>query len=312
MKRNYLTILAVLTLLVSCKKDMVVEEPEFDVSISSATFKVGEPVVFAIKGAPDVITFYSGEKGSDYEFKNAERIYEATTSLSFHSAKYAGNNDNLVALKYSTNFNGVYEPDAIRQATWVDITDRFHIPPINGTAPVMEPSQEVDISDIFPDPETPVYIGWFFTTAENSSRTRFQIVNFEVKGVVQEDTTLSGVKYSLASAGFQMVKGEGFQIQDHATTTPRVTATAIIWDGVFANTSFKEGWAISNEIYPATKINLGRDYGVGIKSVLDPPLLEHNVTYQSPGTYKATFVASNVSVYGRKDTSKELEITIEP
>ncbi len=312
MKRYYFTILAVLPLFISCKKELTVEEPEFDVSLASTTYKVGDPVVFAIKGSPDVITFYSGEKGSEYAFKSTERIYEATTSLSFHSAKYAGNNNNCAALKYSIDFNGVYEPASIRQATWVDITSRFHIPAINGTSPVMEPSLEKDISDIFPDTDTPVYFGWFFTTAENSSRTRFQIVNFEVKGVVQEDTSLSGVKYSLASAGFQMVKGEGFQIQDHATTTPRVTATAIIWDGVFANTSFKEGWAISNEIYPASKINLGRDYGVGIKSVLDPPLKEHNVVYQLPGTYKVTFVASNVSVYGRKEIMKELEITIVP
>jgi hypothetical protein len=312
MKRIFFIIVATLPLLIACTKDKIVEDPEFEVSLPATTFKVGEPVTFSFKGAPEVITFYSGEKGADYEFKNAERIYDATTSLSFHSAKYAGNNDNLVALKYSTNFNGVYEPDAIRQATWVDITNRFHIPPINGTSAVMEFSNEKDISDIFPNAETPVYFGWFFTTAENSNRTRFQIINFEVKGVVSADTSLSGVKYNQASAGFQMVKGEGFQIQDHATTTPRVTSTAIIWDGVFANTSFKEGWAVSLPIYPASKINLGRDYGVGIKSVLDSPLKEYSTTYQSPGTYKAVFIASNVSIYGRKDIMKEVELTIVP
>jgi len=312
MKRYHLLILLMLPLLISCEKDTEVLDPDFDVSINKTTYKAGDTVYFKFSGNPDVIIFYSGERGSDYDFKNEERIYDSKASLSFQSAKYAGNNPDLVALKYSSNFSGVYEPAAIRQATWVDITNRFHIPPINGTSAVFEPSGEQDISDIFPDSQTPIYFAWFFTTAENSNRTRFQITNFEVKGVVLEDPTLSGVKYDQAMAGFQMIKGEGFDIQDHATTTPRVTATAIIWDGVFANTSFKEGWAVSLPIYAPDRINLGRDHGLGIKSVVDAPLKEYSMIYENPGTYKVVFVASNVSVYGRKDLIKELEITVEP
>lgn len=301
-----------LSVLGGCEKETSVDTPVFDVAVSESTIQAGDSVVFSLTGNPDIMTFYSGETGADYAFKDTERIYDATTSLAFQSAKYAGDNDDCAALKYSVDFSGVYEPEAIRQATWVDITDRFHIPDINGTSPVMEASGEKDITDLFPDADTPIYFGWFFTTNEDSERTRFQIRDFEVIGVVEENPELSAAKYDLVSSGFTMVKGEGFQIQDHATTTPRVTATAIIWDGVFRTTSFKEGWAVSLPIYRASEINLGSDYGTPIKALIDPPLTAHSFTYETPGAYTATFVATNASIYGEKEVIKQVNITVEP
>ncbi len=312
MKNFALSITLATTVFVACEKNTRIEEPRFEVSVLSSTVRVGDSAVFYLEGNPDIITFYSGTVGADYAFKSEERVYGATTGLSFQSAKYAGDNDDCAALKYSTDFNGVYEPESIRQATWVDISDRFHIPAINGTSAVMEPSGEKDISDLFPDADTPVYFGWFFTTNENSERTRFQIRDFEVIGVVNEHADLSAAKYDFVSSGFTMVKGEGFQIQDHPTTTPRVTEAAIIWDGVFQTTAFKEGWAISLPIYPAEEINLGRDYGVPIKALIDPPLTSYSVTYEEPGTYIATFVAVNASVYGKKEIIKQVNILVEP
>ena len=298
--------------LVACQKETTVEAPVFDVTVSLSTIKAGDSVEFTLSGNPDIMTFYSGEAGSDYAFKDKERIYGATTSLSFQSAKYAGDNDDCAALKYSTDFSGVYEPDAIRQATWIDISERFNIPDINGTSAVMEASGERDITDLFPDADTPIYFGWFFTTNENSGRTRFQVRDFEVIGVVAENPELSAAKYNFVSSGFTMVKGEGFQIQDHPTTTPRVTETAIIWDGVFATTSFKEGWAVSLPIYGASQINLGSDYGTPIKALIDPPLTAHSFTYEKPGTYTATFVATNASVYEVKENTKQITIIVTP
>src|SRR5690606_23408380 len=176
------------TLIIACglfvvsgrKKEVAVDAPAFDVTTSQSPIKAGDSVVFFLTGNPDILIFYSGKTGADYAFKDTERVYDATTSLTFQSAKYAGDNDNCAALKYSTDFSGVYEPEAIRQANWVDITDRFHIPDINGTSPVMEASGGKEITDLFPDADTPIYFGSFFTTNEDSERTRFQIRALEV------------------------------------------------------------------------------------------------------------------------------------
>jgi len=129
---------------------------------------------------------------------------------------------------------------------------------------------------------------------------------------VGEDPELSATKYDLVSSGFTMIKGEGFQIQDHPTTTPRVTESAIIWDGVFTTTSFKEGWAVSLPIYRASKINLGSDHGTPVKALIDPPLALYSSTYETPGIYTATFVAVNASIYGEKEVIKQIHITVEP
>lgn len=296
---------------ISCKKETDIKVPHFEAHTSSNTYKVGDIIQFDVESNADVITFYSGQRGDDYAFKDAERVYPATTSLSFLSAMYAGNNGNCAVLKYSTNFNGIKEPESIRQAHW-DPVQGFHIPGINGSSAVFENSGEQNITHLFPDANTPIYFAWFFTTNENSNRTRFQVQNFELKGVVADEPDLTAVKYDFASCGFQMVKGEGFLIQDHKDTTPRVTATAIIWDGVYATTSFKEGWAVSNPLYNVTEINLGRDYGTAIKSALEVPLTVHQVRYDTPGTYTATFVAANTTVYGTKEVVKQIELIIEP
>lgn len=296
----------------SCKKEQEVLNPDFQVSSTSLTYKVGDTVVFNLSGDPDIISFYSGERASDYDFLNKDLVYPATTALSFRSTKYAGNNLDCARLKYSTDFNGTYDIASIRQASWTDISDRFHIPTAIGVNPVYEYSEEKDISDLFSSADQPIYFAWFFTTKENSSRTRVQVERFEVRGVVTDEEDLSGVKYDFINCAFKMVQGEGFLTQSSPTQYPRITSTYIYWDGVFANTSFKEGWAVSAPLYSAEKINLGPAVPVGIKGGSDAALSSYRYAYRKPGTYKVVFVATNANIYDKKQVVRELEITIEP
>lgn len=299
-------------LLGACKKETKVDAPNFDVVVPKLTHKVGEEVDFNITGNPNTITFYSGERGNGYDFKDKERVYQTSTSLSFIAAKYAGNNTNCATLKYSTNFNGTYDIASVRQATWTDISSRFNIPNINGSSAIFEPSGNSDISSLFPDANTPIYFAWFFTTQANSNRTRFQVQNFQLTGIVENEPDLNTVKYDFASCNFKMIKGEGFLTQDDASTTPRVTATAIIWDGVYATTSFKEGWAVTDPMYKVTEVKLPPDRGVAIKSTLEGALTNYSYKFSKPGTYTVTFVAANTNVYDTKETVKQIQITIEP
>lgn len=308
---NYI-IAVVLLLFISCKKETEIKTPRFEVTTQSKTYKAGDLVKFDIESDAEIITFYSGVRGNEYAFKDQERVYPTTTSLSFLSAMYAGNNNGCAALKYSTDFNGNYDPASIREATWHDISDRFFIPGIDGNLARFQESGEKDISDLFPDVNTPIYFAWFFTTQANSNRTRFQVQNFQLKGVVATAPDLTAVKYDFASCGFKMVKGEGFLVQDDASTTPRVTSTAIIWDGVYATTSFKEGWAISSPLYAVTEVNLGSDHGIAIKSSFDIPITYHYFRYDTPGTYTVTFVAANKNIYNAKEVVKQIKLNIEP
>jgi hypothetical protein len=58
-------------LLLACNKKEVLA-PDFNVTIAQGktTFKVGEQIDFTFSGNPNYITFYSGEAGRIYEFRD--------------------------------------------------------------------------------------------------------------------------------------------------------------------------------------------------------------------------------------------------
>lgn len=59
----------ILLVITACNKKEVTE-PDFNVSTSQTTFKAGEPVDFQFSGNPDYITFYSGEAGREYQYRD--------------------------------------------------------------------------------------------------------------------------------------------------------------------------------------------------------------------------------------------------
>jgi hypothetical protein len=69
---SFITILAVPAILVSCKKDLRPEPLSFNVTTANSTYHTGDTVRFIFSGNPDVITFYSGEPGKNYEFKDKD------------------------------------------------------------------------------------------------------------------------------------------------------------------------------------------------------------------------------------------------
>lgn len=302
--------LCLVLLCFSCKKEYAVKEPNLAITVEKNTFKVGDTIRFNFDGEADFISFYSGKIGSDYDFHAKDRVYEANTVLSFRSAKYAGANPDCCTLKYSTDFNGTYDRASIRSATWTDISDRFFIPGIVGTAATFSDSGVKDIADLFPATNKPIYFGWFFKTAANSQRTQFQVAEFKIQGIVLQNPALSGVKYDFVDFNFKMVLGEGF---DGVTASlPNVNATRMLWTGVFNNDTFKEGWAVSGPINKSSQVNLGLDKPVVIKIVSDPESASYRYVYDEPGEYTATFVVANSSVYGRKEVVKQLKFTITP
>ncbi len=72
-----------------------------------------------------------------------------------------------------------------------------------------------------------------------------------------------------------------------------------------------EHWAVSRAI-SIDKVDLGPDWSTAIKGLTNPVLSEYRYTYSKPGTYKATFVASNGNIDQQKVVTKEITITITP
>lgn len=67
---SFITILAVSAMLASCEKDLKLDPLSFDVTTISNTYNVGDTIHFVFSGNPDIISFYSGKPGNNYEFKD--------------------------------------------------------------------------------------------------------------------------------------------------------------------------------------------------------------------------------------------------
>ena len=73
-----------------CNEEETVDAPQFTATAPGGVFKVGEPVTFRFEGDPDFITFYSGEAGNAYDYRNRDRIEPAEVTLSFLENTRAG------------------------------------------------------------------------------------------------------------------------------------------------------------------------------------------------------------------------------
>ncbi|WP_187444023.1 DUF5017 domain-containing protein [Sphingobacterium phlebotomi] len=307
--KRYLIIISVALIMASCQDLYEVEAPVFDVRTDQQVYRVGDMIRFQIEGDPDMINFYSGTMGNDYAYHDQERVYDLTPTLSFRSAKYAGNNEDCAELLYTTEFNGNYDYENVKVTNWINISDRFNIPPIVGTSATFSASGTVDVSDLFEDGK-PVYFAWYCKTNEASQRTQFQVSDFNITGVSTVDPEISGVLYSQAQLGFD------WSLNPEASedpTLPNINTSRILWTGTFNNLSgpHKEGYAVSAAVTVPEQMNLGFDAHTVIKSIQNVNMTEYFYAFDKAGEYEVAFVAYNVNFKGREEIVRKIKLTIE-
>lgn len=302
---------AIAATLLSCKDSFyeLGSLSDFSVSTEKSVYKVGERVEFNLRSDADFIVFYSGEEGSEYEYKDKDHLWPDHMLLGFSTATYPDNGTNPESgrLLWSNDFPEVYEPEWIKLSTWHDITDRIVYPKPSPTNYLLYETPAVEISDLFAeDPGSPIYFCWAFKTEANTIRNRFRIDNWHIYG-----KNTGREFYSFAQSAFVMVEGQGFDIESSEQYYPRVTDKYIVWDGVSKSTVFKDGWAVSGPIYWSENINTGKDSGVTIKTIGDPVKRQHNYYYDKPGTYEVVFEAINANASKRTSAIAKTMVTIE-
>ncbi len=293
----------------SCKDSYVVEAPVFTVSTEKSTYSVGETIKFNIGGSVDMINFYDGTIGNDVNFRDQERIYDMSPSLSFNIAKFSGDNEENAELLYTTDFNEDYTFENLQTVNWTNISDLFTIPPIVGSTSSFSYGGKVDISS-FLEEGKPIYFAWYCKTNESSKRTRLQVKDFNVNGDVLSNSDLSGVLYSQDKLGFQWGLNEAAATQ--VSNIPQITSSLIYWDGIFDNSlgPLKEGYAVSGPIIIPEQINLGKDKPRIIKSIAEN-LNDYSYVFDKAGEYEVAFVGYNVNFNGRKEVIKKIKLIIE-
>jgi hypothetical protein len=321
MKRlNILTALFILAVY-GCNKDITLNELQFEVSADKNVYNVGDSVGFNIQGNPDMITFYSGEIGKRFEYRNRSEA-DGIPQLQFSSLRANGTQPNSLRLMVSNDFTGAVPGDTvttvanIAKATWTDITGRATL----STGSTVS-SGIIDLSD-FAVQGKPVYIGFKYVGVAGSVQNKWTITALTVKNVLPDATVYTIVNLSAGSPitnyGVTTTNSTGWAGYPVANTykwsLSSNTSLSITGATTAASAANAESWAVSGSI------NLKRvspDLGTPIKNTTENTVLATAITnnrytyqYASAGEYNAVFWAGNVNINKTDSTSRTIKLTI--
>ncbi|MBA9077151.1 MULTISPECIES: DUF5017 domain-containing protein [Rufibacter] len=286
----------------SCTTDLEVDAPSFDVKADNAelTYDVGDTVKFSFSGQAHYITFYSGVAGSDYDYRNRTEITGGKPQFRFTS-QYGGGGTQINPLKImvTTDLQG-YTKEGVAATQWTDITSRATI----ATNATLIASGIIDLSDIAL-PGKPIYIAYKFQSVKDPDRAAGTMI---VHNFVAETLTPDGSAIPVATlltAGWRPVN----VLNDATNWTTRSTLAQpdLLLAAGGKNAEPSEDWYISNPLY-FTKVP--PDTGLPIQSIGTNALTTYGHVYNKAGTYKVTFLASNVTVDEQKSVVKQLTITV--
>lgn len=316
MKRTAIIFLAAL-LLTACEDAYTLRQPTLEVT-APATVKVGQRVEFSLEGEQDILSFWSGEPGSDYDYREKDRIGTGDTWLTFSVTTASGTanypNPSSVPFSWSTDFSGEYSEAAMNAATWHDITDQFAWPTVT---PETVPAGELNVNDILPSDGTPVYFRFYYKVdaynaaaagGQGNGRTQWSITGLHIYC----DTPAGQfTAYDMYDQRWQLVLGAGSETIPEANLPALpTTSERILFRSQFKPAVDLNIWAISGAVTRPGDLNLGRDKGVGIKAIADPRMQKYYYTWNTPGQYKVVFVGVNAGVEGRKEVVREMTINV--
>lgn len=277
----------------SCSKTLSIDPLSFDVTTSSAKYKAGDTVHFVFSGNPDFISFYSGEAGNNYDYRNRTTI-DGKPQLQFTSYAQYGTQTNTLQLLVSNNFTDTYTATGIAQATWTDITNRATL----STGANNTPSGIVDLSD-FLQQKKPVYIAFKFTGTTGSTQKTWTINNLTLDLLKPDNTTLPIT--DLANAGWKQVS-----IKNPAAVWT-FNATQLRIAGGNATADDNEDWAITKLLY-LNKVD--PDVAIPVKNITQK-VDSYDYVFKQPGAYKVVFLAANATADEQASMTKEVNLTIQ-
>jgi hypothetical protein len=270
-----------------------VPSADFTVVSDSASYTAGDTTWFSFTGNRYNFVFYSGEPGHEYKNRN-RTVADGTPQLQFSTTRASGNVNDTLQILMSTDFKGVYDSTNIYQATWTDITSRA----VLATTSVKS-SGIIDISDFVKDTQS-VYLAYRYVgTTHTGAQTTWTVTLITVNNVVPDGNTFP--VGTVADGVWQVVNMKNTAVKW------AVSATQLQVKGGAANSAVAETWAISRPLMLKRALP---DVGVSLKNVTNNAVLAYPYIYDTPGTYTATFVGVNTTVYDSKNSVKEVQVQV--
>jgi hypothetical protein len=332
------------TLFSSCENNDEITTPDFEVTTEKVSYKVGDTIQFNFTGKADVLTFYSGELGSNYEAKDrytAEGVVKLAFELAMTEGLPPAVSLDAMSVLISIDLAG-YDAESIAKATWTDITSRNTKWPTAKTSTYTK-SDAIDISDFSSANKINIAFKYVGKPNPASRQSKWQIKDLTLNNTLADGTvtplfsTFTNVGWVQASIKNDLNKGTptstGYNAWDvgtwnvSATNNPIIFSTAsglkavntngivmrteypITFDpGTTVNNDENEDWLITSAI-DLKKIKPG---GNVIKSAINKSLTKYQYIYKNAGTYKVTFDAMNNNLDHSIHSVKQIEITVVP
>jgi hypothetical protein len=292
--KNISILIIIFFAITSCKKESVVDLDTFRVVMTKIPTKVGDTAFFSIQGNPDFITFYSGERGRNYNFKDRIVAENSIPNIIFTTFGQGLSSQfpNSLSLMISTNYNG--NSTDIKSATWTDITRRAILSAgTTGTS-----SGTIDLSDFRKFDS--VYIGFRYNAASSftSSQPTWTIQSFNVNNLSLPDSTVYNIR-TISMQGWQTID------LSNSVNTWQVSSSQLRITGGAANALANEDWVIAkvrlSEVTP--------DFGLPVKNIVEK-VNSYFYIFSKAGSYKVTFLASANRSNLDKSVIQQFDITI--
>lgn len=335
--------LCLLVTLPSCDRDEA-EGVKFNVNVQTPeTVYAGQPVTFEFDGNPDYISFYSGEKNNRYANHERTTLPEVDSlGLSYAAQmQYAENYDykgkRILRVMISETYDGSGE---INPEEWFDITDpelatdEKHLLKsviLEGTITTAKlPYASVDLSQ-YKDKD--FYLAFRYLATPHTgtkskgdlrpdngrvysydNRPRIDIT--ELKLVKREpDKNLIEVEDMMSEFAFRM-NFVNSKVQNNFTLTNyrlmfQPQEYVVADDKVTVDESQDydmDVWMVSQKL---SSHSVEPDRGTPIKGT-NARLGIYQHTYTEPGTYTATFIATNANKWDAKQVIREVTVDVKP
>lgn len=305
-----------------CSRDYAF--PEVDVRIEldgSNTYREGEPVTFLFEGDYDNISFFSGEEGRRYCYKDRHNVtveeVESAVLTVRYQARYGSPGG--LDLYVSSDFEGLLGNDGKKDRETLEAleagidpeTYEISLPgwrrlDYNEDVAMEWTSQTYDISDYIEGFCFAFF--WHPTIPSWKTQRTYWLdpsIEIDIKDAPKSHLDLNdiGGVGVFMNEEYDAYKGSG---------DPSVSRTSysapLVFQGAAKDDFRYRGWFVS----PRLQLSLvENDRGEIIKNIQSPlPKFTH--TYSGPGTYTATFIVSNTTIQGESVEVKEFTINILP
>ena len=294
--KKYLIILAAIFFF-SCSKELDLKKLSFDASVSKTTLAATDTAVFNFSGNPDYITFYSGEPGSKYEYRNRVSDTSTNVQLKFSTATTTHTSGTL-SLMVSDNFNGNFDSAGVKSATWTDITSRTTL----ATGTTVVASGTISLAD-FAAAKKPVYIAFKYTAAAGVTQKKWTITLFSLTHVLTDKVHIIGDMTSTYPS-------RGWKSADVSNSAVNWTSALVITGNTTAASSVAtEDWMVMG---PVDLSGVLPDAGIPIKAVYEGMnKFPYYYKYSAAGIYNTVFVASNANKDVQESVVKTIAITVQ-